>query len=186
MGIVEGALIASAIVGTKSYLDASEARSEQAANLRRSAEEQRKVQSEQAAANAASSASERRQQLRQARVQRARVMQAATNTGVSLGSGEAGALGGISTGLLSNIGANLGSLQTAKNINAFAQTAADFGTSASQSAIEAQNSQSLFQLSSSIFSSFQGPQTIAKAMASPSTSVAGPGEAGWGMDLGKG
>lgn len=86
---------------------------------------QRASQSEQRAANAAESARERRMQLREERVRKARVMQAAVNTGTEDSSGELGALGALSTQLATNIGTNLGRIQTADNLSIFSQQRAD-------------------------------------------------------------
>lgn len=89
-------------------------------------QQQKKIREEQSAANAAQAAAERRRQIREERVKRARVMQSAQAAGVAGSSGEMGALGGMSTNLNSNIGANLGALQTANNISIFSQASADF------------------------------------------------------------
>ncbi len=94
------------------------------------AQEQKKVQDEVKSQNAAKAAQERRQQVREERVRRARIVQTAQNTGTSGSSGELGSLGSLSTALGSNIGQNLGSLQTANNISIFSQNAADFNMEA--------------------------------------------------------
>lgn len=161
MGI-EVALIASAAVGAASFVQGQEARKDQAEATRKQADTQRQMQSEQRAANTAQAAAERRQQIREARVRRARVMQSAVNTGAEGSSAEFGAVGGMATQLSSNIGANLGSLQTAGKLSELGQTAADFGTQANLAQIKGQNASSMFQLSSSIFSSLGGPEKTIK------------------------
>jgi hypothetical protein len=107
---------------------------------------QEKIQSEQRASNAASSARERRQQIREERVRRARVEQAAVNTGVAGSSGELGALSALSTNLNSNIGANLGRIQTADNISIFQQDAANAQDQARSAGNYMQLGQSIFNI----------------------------------------
>lgn len=109
--------------------DASDARYEARYASEQAAEENRKVQSEQKAQNAAQAANERRKQVREERLRRARVLQASQNTGTTASSGEMGAIGGMSTQLSSNIGTNLGALQSANNISAYSQNAANFDLS---------------------------------------------------------
>ena len=149
-----------ATVGVASYVEAKDARKDQARAVARQNEVQRQMQSEQKAANVSAAAAERRQQIREARVRRARIMQGAANTGTMGSSSAFGALGGISTNLGSNIGANLGSIQTANNLTDLGQTAADFGTQANLANIKGQNATSMFQLSSSIFSGVGGPEKV--------------------------
>ncbi len=86
---------------------------------------QRAAGNEQRAQNSAQAARERRQQIREERIKRARVVQASENTGVQGGSGELGAVSALGTNLSSNIGSNLGALQTAQQISLFEQQAAD-------------------------------------------------------------
>lgn len=86
---------------------------------------QRAAGNEQRAQNASQAARERRQQIREERIKRARIMQASENTGVQSSSGELGAVAGLGTNLASNVGANLGALQTAQQISLFEQQAAD-------------------------------------------------------------
>lgn len=134
---------AAAVTGTVVSIDAR--------NDQRRAQE--KAASEQKASNAAEAAKERRQQVREERVRRARIMQSSENTGVAGGSGEAGALGSLSTNLSSNIGFNLGALQRAGNISDFNQQAADAGN-------RAQTAGELGQLGMSVFSAAGGFNTI--------------------------
>lgn len=142
MGIT--AAVVSAVVGVSSYMEAKEARQEQAAA-------QGRAQSEQKASSAAQAAQERRNQIREERVRRARIMQGSMNTGGTGSSAEFGATSNLATGLGANLGANLGALQTASNISTANQQAATAG-------LEAQEATSMFQLSSSIFSSVGGPE----------------------------
>lgn len=147
------ATVVAATVATASYVEAKDARSEQRAASERAAEQQRQARSVQEASNAQQAAMERRQQIREERVRRSRILQSAQNTGTASSSGEFGAIGGLSTTLSGNIGANLGALERGQQISAFNQTAADFGLQAQNAGIDAANAQSLFQLSTSIFAS---------------------------------
>lgn len=153
MGLETATIIAitSAVVGTASYVEAKEARSEQKEASVRAAGEQKQARSVQEAANAQQAAMEQRQQIREERVRRARIMQSAQNTGTSFSSGEFGSIGSLSTSLSSNIGANRGAIQRGQQISGFQQNAADFNLTAQNAGIDAANSQSLFSLSTSIF-----------------------------------
>lgn len=85
-----------------------------------------KAGNEQRAANASAAAKERRQQIREERIRRATILQSSENSDVQGSSGESGALGSLSTQLGSNIGFNLGQMQSANNISIFQQKAADW------------------------------------------------------------
>jgi hypothetical protein len=141
------AAVGIAIVGTAVSLSAQESMEDAQYEQ---AQQQKNIQNEQKAANAAQSAAERRRQIREERIKKARVMQGATNTGTSGSSGEFGALGSLSTQLSSNIGTNLGSLQTANNISIFSQASADAGTTAQQFGNESQMWQQIGGLSGSV------------------------------------
>lgn len=158
------AAIATATVAVASYVEAKEARGEQKAAVQEQAKVQGQIQSEQKAANVAAAANERRSQIRESRVRRARVMQSATNTGAYGSSGEFGALGALGTGLSSNVGSNLGQIQTANRVSDLGQTAANFGTQANVAGLNAQDATSMFQLSTSIFSATGGPEAVMKAI----------------------
>jgi len=62
---------------------------------------------------------QRRQRVREARIRRAQIEQAAINTGVAGGSGEAGALASVDTNLAASNAAARGSQQTALSISNF-------------------------------------------------------------------
>lgn len=150
------AAISAAVVGTASYVSAEKSRKQAQAYYSSQAQTQREVRSEQAALNAQAAAGERRQQIREERVRRAKILQAAEGTGVSGSSGELGSTGGLATQLGANIGTNLGTLSGTGRINQLAQTAADFGTAA-QSALNNQaKAMNNFNLSMSIFQSAGG------------------------------
>ncbi len=155
-------LIASATVGAASYVEAKSARKEQAAAVAQQAEVNKQIQSEQKAANVAAASTERRQQIREARVRRARIMQSSQGTGATGSSAEFGSIGGMSTQLATNIGSNLGAIQTAGRISDLGQTAADFGTQANFAGVKAQDATSMFQLSTSIFSGLDGAEATKK------------------------
>lgn len=129
---------------------------------------QRRVQSEQRAGNAAEQARERRQQVREERIKRARVLQAAQNTGVAGSTGEFGAVAGLSTQLESNLGMNLGRAQRGDAISLFSQQAAEAGTSAQNLANLSQffmsNAQTFGNIGGSIFkpTEIMGPPDFLK------------------------
>jgi hypothetical protein len=153
-----------AVVGAASYVEAKGARKEQAAAMAQQAEVQREVQSEQKAINVASATAERRQQIREARVRRARIMQSAQNTGAAGSSAEFGAIGGLGTQLTSNIGTNVGQITAAGRMSDLGQTAADFGTQANLAGLKVQDATSMFNLSTSIFTSMGGVEATKKAI----------------------
>src|SRR5690606_9104730 len=115
-----------------------------------------KIQREQEAQNAKAASDERRQQLREERVRRGRVMQSAANTGVAGSSGELGALGALATNLNTNIGANLGMLQSAQNISGYSQNAATAMGQANQAGANASLWNQVSGIGSSIFSAGGG------------------------------
>ena len=119
--------------------------------------EQKKAQREQGAANAERAAAERRQQIREERIRRAQIEQAAANTGTTSSSGAMGATGGLSSTLASNLGFNLSQVTHAGNVSVFNQKSA--------SALgKAQMAEQIGILSTSIFSSMasakQKPKTL--------------------------
>ena len=137
--------IAALAVATYSAVEADD-------NNRRSRNAQKKSASEQKAANAAQAAQERRAQIREERVRRARIIQAGENTNTVGSSGEAGALGSLSTQLGSNLGFNAGAIQRANNMSIFNQQAANYQGAA-------QRNQAIGSLSMSIFSAAGGINT---------------------------
>lgn len=92
---------------------------------RQASKEQDKVRAEQKAGNKAESMRERRMQIREERIRRAALLQSSEASGTTGSSGEIGSLGALATNLSSNVGMNLGRLQTADNISIFQQNAAD-------------------------------------------------------------
>lgn len=156
--------IVSAVIGTASYVEAKDARQEASENAQRSAEQQRKAQEVQQAGSAQQAAMERRQQIREERVRRARIMQASSNTGTVGSSAEFGSIGGMGTQLQSNIGQNLGAIQRGQAIGTFSQNAADFNTASQRNINDANNAQSLFSLSTSIFSGVKGWDKVNSAL----------------------
>lgn len=87
---------------------------------------QKRAQAEQRAGNKAQSMQERRNQLREERQRRAALVATSAASGTEGSAGELGALGAMSTKLGSNLGMNLGALQTAENISIFQQQANDY------------------------------------------------------------
>ena len=94
------------------------------------AQEQAKASAQQSAQSAQSASQERRQQIREERVRRAQIMNQAELTGTSGGSGEEGALGGMSTQLGSNMGTNQASILRGQSISGFLQNSANLQTQA--------------------------------------------------------
>lgn len=137
-----------------------EAQSEARKAQQNATEEQKKARAEQEAMQAAQAAEERRRQIREARIKRAQVLQASANTGTSASSGEAGATGGISTQLGSNIGFNLGMINSAQNISAFNQATQDFLSSTQNSVNQANTWGQVGNLGLSIFGQSGGFNTL--------------------------
>lgn len=101
-------------------------------------QEQRKARNEQKAQNEAQAAQERRKQLREERIRRAKILSTSQAAGVTGSSGEIGALGGLSTQFATNLGSNLGALNSASNISLFSQNAANYSSAADQNNANAQ------------------------------------------------
>lgn len=95
-------------------------------NSNKAASAQRRAQSEQRAGNKAQSMQERRNQLREERQRRAALLATSAASGTIGSAGELGAESSLATKLGSNIGFNLGALQTAENISIFQQQANDY------------------------------------------------------------
>jgi uncharacterized membrane-anchored protein YjiN (DUF445 family) len=87
--------------------------------------EMQKASREQRANNEAEAARERRQQIREERIRRAQIINAAEQTGVSDSSGAIGSVAALATNLNSNLSMNQGRLERAQNISIFQQNAAD-------------------------------------------------------------
>jgi len=151
---IVAAAVGIAVVGTAASMQAAE-NMEDAQYA--AAQEQKKVQREQTASNAAQAAAERR------RVARARVLQTGAATGTVGSSGELGAIGSLATQFSSNIGSNLGSLQTANNISIFSQTAADFNSQAGALGQQSQMYGQIASMALSLNSSYQTGKAPTKA-----------------------
>lgn len=151
--IVAAAALATA--GVSAY-NGYQARKEQKAAMDQSADQSRKAQAEQRALKFQEQAQERRNQIREERVRRAKILQASENTGVGDSSGAYGAVDSLSTQLNNNLGINAGRAAAGDRIGGYLQNAADFNLAGQQAAISAQNADSLFSLSGSIFSAAGG------------------------------
>lgn len=117
------AAFAAVAVGATAY-SASQAEDAEDAQYE-AAQNQKKAQTEQRAVNYAQSAKERRTQLREERIRRARLTQTATNTGTAESSGYLGASSGLVTQLGANLGENLSMIGSANRISLFSQASAD-------------------------------------------------------------
>lgn len=172
MGVEVALAAASLAAGAASAYKQAQEQKEAKKDAKKAEAERNKARAEQRASNAAQAAAERRAQIREERVRRAKVIQASENTGVSGSSGEAGATGNLATTLGSNIGMNLGAIQTAENISQANQNAANFLGSAQSHQADAAMWGGVGQLSQSIFSASGGFNTLegayTKATAVPS------------------
>jgi len=151
-GLSAGATAAAA-GGAMAYSEAEKAKAEQESLMSQSAQEQEKIREIQTANAAQARANERRQQIREERVRRSRLLASSFNTGGYGSSLESGAVGGLSTSLATNIGSNLGAAQSGAAISDLSQKTADLNLGAQFASFDAQNAQSMFQLSTSIFAS---------------------------------
>jgi hypothetical protein len=149
--LVKMATVASAVTGAVSLVQGVQNRNDANKNARRAEAEQQKARAETQAQQTQRAAEERRKQVREERVRRARIIAASGGTGAAGSSGEAGGIGVLGTNLASNIGSNLGRQQAGANISMFEQNAATFSGKANQNLADAQFSDQLFNLSSSIF-----------------------------------
>lgn len=150
--VVGLAVTASAVGAYQGY----QARKDAKSAARKSAAEQRKIQAEQRAMNAQQQAQERRQQIREERVRRARVLQAANNSGTGESSGMLGALGSLSTQLFNNVGINLGRAAASDRISMFSQNAANFNLDMQNAGYKAQNADAVMGMGMSIFNAAGG------------------------------
>lgn len=131
-------------------------------NIRqRKAQEQ--AQKEQKAQNFAAQADEQRQKIREERIRRARIQQAAENTGTGGSSGESGALGSLSTQLGVNLGVNSDAVARGGRISQLSQSAANAVSNAQMASQISQWAPTTVRLGDSIFASnptsseLQGP-----------------------------
>lgn len=123
---------------------------------------QEDAKKEQAAVNKTQQLQEQRNQIRRERVQRARILQASENTGVAGSSGEAGAIGSLSTQLGSNLGINSDLVFHGGNISAASQRAANAAGNAQLASAVSSMAPTTVRLADSIFSTpstqgLQGP-----------------------------
>lgn len=153
MGIISGIALAIAAVSAKIGYDARQDAKE--AN-RAAAAEQKKARGEVNAVNASKQAQEKRAAIREERVRRGKILQASANTGTSASSGALGAEGGLSTQLSSNLAINAGMAAAGQRIGVYEQNAADFNLAAQEAALQAQNADSIFSTSMSMFSQTGG------------------------------
>ena len=157
MGIFSAIVAGIALVaGAYSANESSKARKEANAYNKKAANEQKLARREEKALSYQQAANERRSQVREERVRRAKILQAAENSGSAGSSGEYGATAGMATQLQANIGLNLGRMQGANLISGYMQNAADFNTAAQSAMAKSQDFDALAGLSMSIFSSAGG------------------------------
>jgi len=117
--------------------------------------DQKAIKREQAAANKGQELEERRKQIREERVKRARILQASENTGTSGSSGEAGAIGNLSTNLGSNLGSNLSAVERGGTISDLSQSAANHQGNAQLAGAVGSLANTGLKLGGSIFASSQ-------------------------------
>ncbi|AXH71980.1 MAG: hypothetical protein [Podoviridae sp. ctbj_2] len=136
----------------------------------RAEEQQKQAQAEESANRASQAAAERRTQVREQRIKRAQILQAAENTGTSGSSGEGGALGSLSTQLSANLGTNEAGFQRGQRISMFNQRAANYLGDAQVSQGRGQMYSQIGQLGSAMFSAAGGMKSIMKPQAIPAQS----------------
>lgn len=151
-----GLEVAALVVGAFSAYNQYEAAKDAQEGREDAAREQQKAQAEQKAMNAQQQAAAKRQAIREERVKRARVLQASENTGTNFSSGEAGATGGLSTQLGSNLGFSQGQFNAASRISDYGQNAAGFLSSAENKMTQANMWGGVGSLGMSIFSQAGG------------------------------
>ena len=120
MAIATTTLIAAAALATTAY-----SISEQKSEAKKAAKAQTAIRQEENAKNKAQQMAERRTQLREERIKRARVIQAAQNSGTAASSGETGAVSSLGTNLGSNLGFNQSMVRSGERMSIFAQQASD-------------------------------------------------------------
>ena len=120
-------------------------------NIRQRSEQQRAKEA-QLARNKSQELEEQRRQIREERIRRARIMQSSENMGTQSSSGEAGAVGSLSTKLGSNLGFNLGANYLADQQTQAMQGAADAGNNARLASTIGQLAPTGINLAGSIFS----------------------------------
>lgn len=144
-------------------------------SARSAADEATRVRAEEQAQGARSAAQERRQQIREERIKRAQIMNQAELTGTSGGSGELGALGGMSQELGSNLGMNQGSILRGQRISGFLQNQSNFMSAAQSSQARAGTYRQVGQLGGSLFSAAGGWKAFGSG-GTATGSVMAPGE----------
>lgn len=123
---------------------------------------QKQAQAEESAGRASQAAAERRQQLRDQRIRRGQIVNAAAASGTQDSSGESGALGSLSTQLSANMGMNEAGFQRGQRISMFNQDAANSFGDARVSQGRAAMFQQVSQLGGSMFSAAGGMKSIIK------------------------
>lgn len=159
MGIETIAIVGLAVAGAgvvMNYQQQKKSQQFQAA----AANEQRKANAITSAQQAQQADRERRQQIREERIRRATIIQQSTNSGSSGSSGEQGAIGGMSTQLASNLGANGSALMAGQQITGFNQNAANFMTAAQTAQGKGQMWGQIGQFGGSMFAQAGGWQTL--------------------------
>lgn len=140
------------------YLASAAATAVQYKESGKAAAASKEAQQKQEATEQVALAESRRQQIRQERVRRAEIMQRAETLGVGGASGEAGALGSLSTQTGASLAFQTGQGEAAKGISESLQKAADFKTSAANAGAAANLSSTIFTEAGgfeSIFNSFK-------------------------------
>lgn len=155
--IIAGVAAAAAVGGLATSVIGQQQARRAAGESRRA---QESAQSEQRAANAQAAAEDRRRQVREERVRRARIIQASVNTGTASSSGEAGALGALSTNLSGGLGASVGGEARAGRIGGFLQQSANAQAGIQRGQNTAALGNQIYGLGSTIFSAAGGFGTM--------------------------
>lgn len=175
VGGLSGTTLAVAGAAAVSTIASVSAQKDAKGRARDAAASEDRARAEQKALAAGKAMNEQRQQIREERVRRARILQSAENTGVSESSGEAGAVGSLSTNLGTNLGFNAGALASAGRQGFFLQDAANSSRAAQNDLNRASNWQRAGSLAISTIGSFDSAKVPTKganvATQKPITSI---------------
>ena len=162
------AAVVSTAFAVDGYTKGEEARKKAGEAAAESRKAQLQQKSETEAQNASAQAMERRRQIREERVRRARILQSSENTGVEGSSGEAGALGNLTTAFSGAVGESVGKKASGERMSGYLQDQADAQFSFNQAQSDMSSAQTQMNLGMSIFSASGG---LSNFKSTPSATV---------------
>lgn len=169
--------VIAAVIGSALFVDgyvkAEDARKDAKDAQERQRVAQSNIQSEQRAKNAQDAQAERIRQRREFIRKQAALRQVSRNTGTTGSSGEFGGLSSLETGLSTNIGNNLGAIQSASSISDLAQANANAAFDFQGAQIDQQSAGSQMNLGMSLFSMGSGSLSQAPAKPAPTPTSGG-------------